>query len=129
MCTSRCFGGTDASSVIAIWMGVCEIWCTCRSGETADACGQMVTGWGVQGTLCTCQSVKITDACSEMAVWMGVWESGCTCRLGETADACGGELVVVGCSWLVLESWRDVNGMGLCGLGEDIPVLLVMYPC
>ena len=39
MCTSRCFVGTDASSEIAIWMDVRESRCTCRSGETTDACG------------------------------------------------------------------------------------------
>ena len=46
MCTSRCFGGTDACSVMAVWMGVCEIGSTCRSGETADACGGEVVGVG-----------------------------------------------------------------------------------
>ena len=52
--------------------------CTGLCLGATNPCGQMVTGWGVQGTLCTCQSLKITDACSEIAIWMGGNLDGCT---------------------------------------------------
>ena len=47
MCPSRCFDGTDACSENVTGVSVWEIGCTYRSGETADACSEIVIWMGV----------------------------------------------------------------------------------